>query len=211
MRFEMKFTLLLVGVLTVGLASPVFSSEMAEPDVVGLVKGARIIARIEITNRHPWEFMDEGGHQTPCGYVYDAIVLEEIKGEGAKRISFLGGTQLGTWQGKEFLVLLFGRDIAALQAILLQKDGLSNKMRTQLCEGLAAELHLIVGPNTFSRFERPCQQTSDEEWLVQESFGWLSADRYPDKRMWQDCGGPGKVFFPWASVVADIKQILAKP
>ncbi len=195
----------------VALANPVYSSELAEPDVVGLVKEARIIARVSISDRHQWVFMNEAGHEVSCGYVYDANVVEEIKGQGARRISFLGGDQLGTWQGKEFLVLLFARDSAALQAILLRNGRPTDEMRYQLCEGLAAELKLIVGPNTFSRFEKPCRQVGGGDWLLQESFGWLRSERYPDKRMWQDCGGPGKVFLPWETVVADIKQILARP
>jgi hypothetical protein len=86
------------------LATPSSAVDIRYPTFRELVSSAAIIARVELTDTRTIDF-EHDGEKVACGYIYNARIIETLKGPSLRDIAFFWeGAPAGGLEG-EFLLM----------------------------------------------------------------------------------------------------------
>lgn len=151
------------------------------PPLEELLADAVHVARIRITDRRAVMFEFEG-RRLVCGYVYQANLLENLKGKGRETTFFGDGNEGFVDTHRDYFALVFERteeEAAELRrTVIPQLDDLG---RAHLeCQMRADHLFVKSKPQTLVPFERGTVQPN-EEWVVPTTISAIPTEELGER------------------------------
>jgi hypothetical protein len=182
---------LILGAVLAATGSP--ASEFPPLDIDELIDRTRVIARIEIVERRTRRYR-HGEKELSCGYAYRARVHEELKGVGAREITFWTADNLELSTGEQYLVLLYESGLDSWQTQLLSRRSLDEE-RQSLCLRLGADLG-VGYPPAVSRFDPKLENETGQRWFEAEE--WIVDIPNSVEKRWMTREDPLRRVVSWA-------------